>query len=232
MMGTLIESRAPFQRHSMGSVVSVIVHATLIASAVIATAAKSGIVAIRLPAPIFRFPVAAPPSHEKPKPVSSVQNPIAEVPELPSIRAPMIIPTEIPAVDLAAIPTAADFIDQRSHSSRLCAFPCSGASAGGDSVQPELAASQVIMQLREPPVPPRYPEALRRAGVDGTVVVKFVVDTLGRVDMTSIEVLSSSHDLFTTAVRETLGRMRFTPAKVGDRKVRATAMMPFHFTLK
>jgi protein TonB len=231
MMGTLIESRAPFQRHNVGSVVSVIVHATLIASAVIATAAKSGIVAIRLPSPIVRIGVPAPPAREKPTSATPVQNTMA-VPELPSIRAPMIIPTEIPAVDLTAIPTAADFTDQRSHSNRLCAFPCSGASAGGESVQPELAASQVIMQLREPPVPPRYPETLRRAGVDGTVVVKFVVDTLGRVDMTSIEVLSSSHDLFTTAVRETLGRMRFTPAKVGDRKVRATAMMPFHFTLK
>jgi periplasmic protein TonB len=89
-----------------------------------------------------------------------------------------------------------------------------------------------MMQLREPPVPPRYPEALRRAGIDGTVVVKFVVDTLGRVDMATVEVLSSSHDLFTIAVRETLAKVRFYPARVGERKVRAAAVMPFHFMLK
>jgi len=62
--------------------------------------------------------------------------------------------------------------------------------------------------------------------------VKFVVDTLGRVDPASIEVLNSSHDLFTAAVRETLARLRFNPARAGDRKVRAAAIMPFQFTLK
>jgi protein TonB len=88
------------------------------------------------------------------------------------------------------------------------------------------------MQLREQVVAPRYPERLRQAGVEGKVVVKFVVDTLGRVDPATIEIMESTHDLFTAAVRETLARLRFNPATSGSRKVRATAMMPFEFRIR
>ena len=51
--------------------------------------------------------------------------------------------------------------------------------------------------------------------------------------MTSpVEVTSSSHDLFTAAVRDALPRLRFYPATSGTRKVPAAGIMPFHFTLK
>jgi protein TonB len=88
------------------------------------------------------------------------------------------------------------------------------------------------MRLRQQPVPPRYPEALRAAGIDGSVLVKFVVDTTGRVDMTSIEIVSSTHELFTAAVRETLARLRFYPTEVNGKRVRTSAQMPFLFTLQ
>jgi protein TonB len=88
------------------------------------------------------------------------------------------------------------------------------------------------MRLAEQPVPPRYPESLRRAGIEGDVVVKFVVDTTGRVDLRSVEIVSSTHDAFTLAVRESLGRLRFQPSVVGERKMNSLAVMPFRFTLR
>lgn len=230
MIGTLIESQSQVQRHNLGSVVSVAAHA-IIASAVIATAARSTSVTKPMPVPIFRVAPPTPPPHERPASTAAVKTNVAGVPQMPSISVPLIIPTQIPAVDLTAVPTAADFIDRPSHDGDLCAFPCRGTTAA-DSALPVWAANVAMMQLREPPVAPRYPDVLRRAGIDGTVVVKFVVDTLGHVDMASMEVLSSSHDLFTAAVRETLAKLRFNPARVGERKVRAAAVMPFHFMLK
>ena len=95
-----------------------------------------------------------------------------------------------------------------------------------------LSAGDVGMRLAEQPVPPRYPETLRRAGVEGDVVVKFVVDTTGRVDMRSVEVVSATHEAFTLAVRASLGHLRFHPSTVGERKVSALAVMPFRFTLR
>jgi periplasmic protein TonB len=78
---------------------------------------------------------------------------------------------------------------------------------------------------------PRYPESLRQAAIDGVVVVRFVVDTSGRVDMSSVAVVSSTHDLFTRAVREALPNFRFKPAELGGTRVRALAEMPFEFQI-
>jgi protein TonB len=89
-----------------------------------------------------------------------------------------------------------------------------------------------MMRLIQKPVPPRYPEALRRAGIEGDVVVRFVVDTSGRVDPRSIDVVRSTHDAFTAAVRESLAKLRFAPATVGAHKVSALAIMPFRFRLE
>ena len=78
---------------------------------------------------------------------------------------------------------------------------------------------------------PRYPESLRQAGISGRVVIRFVVDTLGSIDMTSVQVLESTHDGFARAVRDVLPRFRFKPSEVGGRRVRSLAEMPFEFTV-
>jgi TonB family protein len=78
---------------------------------------------------------------------------------------------------------------------------------------------------------PRYPDLLRSANVEGEVLVQFVVDTMGRVDVREIKVLKSTHELFTTAVKASLPNMTFAPAEVGHRKVKQLVQMPFQFSL-
>ena len=116
----------------------------------------------------------------------------------------------------------------------LCNGPCSPvrSSVEGNGEAPVWAGNDVAMRLRDRPVPPRYPESLRRAGIDGTVLVRFVVDTAGRVDPGSIEIVRSTHDAFTASVRESVLKLRFFPAVAGKAKVPARAMMPFQFTLR
>ena len=65
---------------------------------------------------------------------------------------------------------------------------------------------------------PRFPEELRAHWSDGEVVVRFRVDERGRVDVPSMKVVKSDHDLFTAAVREALPRFRFEPARSADYK--------------
>jgi outer membrane biosynthesis protein TonB len=43
--------------------------------------------------------------------------------------------------------------------------------------------------------------------------------------------VQSDNDLFADAVRAALGRLRFTPAEVGGKKVSQLVQMPFVFTL-
>ena len=79
--------------------------------------------------------------------------------------------------------------------------------------------------------PPRYPDMLRSANVEGEVLAQFVVDTTGRYEAGSFKVLKSSHDLFTNAVKAALQNMNFYPAEVGGRKVKQLVQMPFVFSL-
>jgi TonB family protein len=78
---------------------------------------------------------------------------------------------------------------------------------------------------------PRYPDALRRAGVEGEVLLQFVVDTTGRVDLSSVKVLRSTDPQFTATVQGSLASWRFAPAEVKGRPVKQILEMPFQFTL-
>jgi TonB family protein len=79
--------------------------------------------------------------------------------------------------------------------------------------------------------PPAYPIALRAAGINGRVLVSFVVDTNGRAEMTTLKVLQVGDSRFFDAVRDHLPDMIFIPAEIGVQKVRQLVQMPFVFTL-
>jgi len=78
---------------------------------------------------------------------------------------------------------------------------------------------------------PVYPSELIALGTEGMVHAIYVVDTLGRVDMTTIEVLKSDDSLFTKSVRTALGEMRFRPAKRAGKPVRQKVEQKFRFRI-
>jgi hypothetical protein len=63
------------------------------------------------------------------------------------------------------------------------------------------------------------------------VVVRYVVDTLGRADPYTLEVLRASRVEFAMAVREALPFMRFTPARMGAKAVPQMVEQPFNFRI-
>jgi TonB family protein len=77
----------------------------------------------------------------------------------------------------------------------------------------------------------RYPDALRRAYIEGEVLAQFEVDTTGRADMTTFKALRSSHSGFTTAVRDYVVSAQFNPAMRNGQRVRQLVRQPFNFTL-
>ena len=78
---------------------------------------------------------------------------------------------------------------------------------------------------------PAYPGDLVKDGTEGSVYLRFVVDSSGRADVGSIEVIRSTHPAFTQAVRSALPLMMFTPAAVGGRHVRQLVEQNFQFRL-
>ena len=92
-------------------------------------------------------------------------------------------------------------------------------------------------QIEQPATPkagtvtPRYPDPLRQAGVEGEVLVQFVVRPNGRADVGTLKILTQSHELFGNAVRAALPQMEFNPALVGGRAVSQLVQSPFTFSL-
>jgi TonB family protein len=113
---------------------------------------------------------------------------------------------------------------------RLGEATAPGAAIGSpDGVFSESTVERPVIAI--PGVVPRYPERLRGQGQEGRVVVRFVVDTTGRVEGGSVQVTSAAHALFADAVRRTLPAMRFRPAEARGHRVRQLVEMPFDFVL-
>ncbi len=76
---------------------------------------------------------------------------------------------------------------------------------------------------------PVYPRELIATGTEGQVQTTYVVDTTGRVDTSTIQVMQSDDTRFTESVRTALGEMRFRPAKRAGKTVRQLVAQRFRF---
>jgi TonB family protein len=74
-----------------------------------------------------------------------------------------------------------------------------------------------------------YPTALFAERLSGTTMAEFVVGADGAMEGDTFGVVSSTHMLFTEAVRHALESVRFTPAIKDGRRVRQVVHMPFRF---
>lgn len=81
------------------------------------------------------------------------------------------------------------------------------------------------------PVRPAYPDSLFRDRVTGQVLVEFVVDTSGLVIQESVSAISTTHALFTDAVRRALREAHFHPATLAGRRVRQLVQLPVKFEM-
>lgn len=100
----------------------------------------------------------------------------------------------------------------------------------GDSIMMEFQVDSAVVRY-EDGAAPTYPETLLRRRVEGSVVVQYVVDTLGRADTATFRVISTTHPEFARAVKQTLPQMRFRPATMANRHVAQLVQQPFAFRI-
>ncbi|HJS44052.1 MAG TPA: energy transducer TonB [Gemmatimonadales bacterium] len=79
---------------------------------------------------------------------------------------------------------------------------------------------------------PVYPNPLRQAGIEGQVVLEARVDSTGRVQRSSISVVSASHPGFVEPARQALVVTLFRPARVNGRAVPTLIRVPFAFSIR
>jgi TonB family protein len=100
---------------------------------------------------------------------------------------------------------------------------------GDDRIFFEFQVTKQVSAVPGNPAP-HYPDSLRAAGIQGALVVQFVVNTDSTPDMSTFKVLRGE-TAFTDAVKAALSVMRFSPAQIREQPVRQLVQMPFVFSI-
>lgn len=233
MLGVLLESRARPQRRLGGMALSIATHVAIIGAVTATTVhatrlVRDPIVSVHITPPANPTPPARTEHRAGTNAVSARGTPDIVVAQ---IQIPTVVPTSITVTD--PLPRVMPDYDANLPGVRTGSVTGARSVVDGEGTpdENEWRGSDLLMRIVASGTP-RYPESLRRAGVDGRVLVRFVVDTLGNIDMGSVQVLASTHDLFTRAVRDALGNFRFRPAEARGHRVQAMAEMPFEFQIR
>ena len=112
-----------------------------------------------------------------------------------------------------------------------------GDGTGGVAVQQDINIDEEppdFVPVEKQPVPvkqvqPSYPEIARRAGVEGTVWVKILVDKEGKSKKAVI--MKSDAEIFNDPALEAAKQWVFTPAMMNNGPVAVWAAVPFRFKL-
>jgi len=78
--------------------------------------------------------------------------------------------------------------------------------------------------------PPKYPPALRRTGLEGKVLLIFIVDESGNV--VNARAVKSDHPDFERSALDTVNRWRFKPGQKDGKAVKTRVRIPLSFNLK
>lgn len=223
MFHTLLESRAlPAARRRRWTVASVGVHAAIVTLVVAKTVRPEA-----LATPVAHEPLvfaairdASPPpaAETAASPPNAPPPPHALIPRIPAV----------PVIDASVAPNSALFAVEILRDAPAL-NPAGGIVAG--SVLTAGHVDREVMPLAGNGQP-AYPPALRAASVEGEVIVRFVVDTVGRLEPGSIGILAATHPLFADAVADWLRRTRYAPAEYGGGRVRQLVEQRIAFSLR
>jgi len=229
MQVTLSESRHARKRTGGGTVVSVVFHSLLLAGVITST----GISDPARPGPEVIDTLIYTPPAEPPAPVVTERSEGMTAGEVPTGIPPIPdIPVIVePVLDIGR--TAPPIIDTGGEFVRRALDTSTSTASVHLANQPYnvTTVDRVVVPSAANPTP-RYPKFLAQAGVEGRVVARFVVDTLGQVEPRSLQIVQSTQEQFAVAVREIMPRMRFVPAEVRGARVRQLVEQTFQFELK
>jgi protein TonB len=242
MLDVLIASGAHHELRPRWVTTSVLTHALLITLAVMASRAVLDAPSVTAPDPAILLFVPKPPPPPPPevKPESPPRAVVAEPPPkgFQTVAALTDIPKVIPPVDLRERP-----LDPRDFTGRGVEGGLAEGVVGGtgrvDNGPPggELNAiyeATTNDERFEPAIlvlqpAPRYPAALEAVGIEGQVMVEFVIDTLGRVQPHSIRIMATTHPDFAAAARAAVAGAIFRPAHLSAHPVRQLTRQSIRF---
>jgi protein TonB len=234
MLDVLLESRSARTRRLGGTLTSTLVHLAIIAGGVALTVPRPGqatdapkerrIIYVPLP---DRPEVTAAPRTASPR----AAQPATRAPSVPvtfKIADPNVAPMDVATPSVVEANPGDALGPGLSNGGEPGSSIGLGGPATGVMDERHVDRAPRLIGRAEPPT---FPPALRASGKNGRVLIQFVVDTLGRAEMSELRIVEADDPLFGEAVRRALPRYRFSPGEAGGRKVRTLVQLPFDFTL-
>ena len=231
MFDNLIESRRQHDLRSFlkNSTASVIVHAVFILLAVYATlhAGESNNEHVRQVDVIVQTQKQEEKKDEPPPQRVAVEPP-------PKGFQTLSIPTNIP-VDIPP-PQQNQHFDAADFSGVGVEGGVGSGVVGGTGVVTDQPYMEAVVEERPETIQStciqaRYPEILRTAGIEGTVMLEFIIDTLGRAERNSIRIVRSPQAAFDGPAKEVVLSCRYHPGRISGRAVRVRVQLPIMFSI-
>lgn len=231
MFDNLIESRRQHDLRSFlkNSTASAVVHAVFILLAVYATlhAGESNNEHVR------QVDVIVQTQKQEEKKDEPPPERVATVEPPPKGFQTLSIPTNIP-VDIPP-PQQNQHFDAADFSGVGVEGGVATGVVGGTGVVTDQPYMEAVVEERPEPISntciQRYPEILRTAGIEGTVMLEFIIDTLGRAERNSIRVVRSPVPGFEANAKETVLSCRYRPGRISGRAVRVRVQQPITFSI-
>jgi periplasmic protein TonB len=165
--------------------------------------------------------------------------PMAVVTPPPAKGFQELIPPEVPPAVIPPPDNSAQAVDARDFSGLGVAGGRANGVEGGVPEQPVVDSTFAyeVGVLDEAPrlanlgqvqslLQRYYPRLLQDAGISGTVMMQFVITPDGKVDASTVKVISSTHEDFSGASVRALERFRFRPGRYRGESVRVLIQMP------
>ncbi len=206
-----------------GGLVSLLVHSAVIGGAIFATLSARQNGAVRKVDTAMVYVQQQEPQHETPPP-PDLQ---VSLKGFQTVTVPATIPTEIPPVNL----------QERFDPKDFSGVGVEGGTAtgvtppSGNAVFSTAEVDQAPALLSAPPLDRDYPALLRQAGITGRVVIEAVIDTTGKAEPASIQVLQTPHPGFNEAAKRWMSRALFRPARKGGQAVRVLVRQAIDYSL-
>jgi hypothetical protein len=143
-------------------------------------------------------------------------------------------PLMMPAGILARLDSALAAVWEREQTTVLCGEALPGwlwtFGDAATALNSDARAAQGPRIVSGPTI--SYPDNLLRAGVQGLVVVRALIDSLGRVERGSVRIVTTAHHDFNDPATQYTQHTKFSAAVSGTKRVRSCVVRLIDFRIK
>jgi TonB family protein len=152
-----------------------------------------------------------------------------------NVSLPMDMPSVAPLPDINPALVDTLWTDGRAANFSDSGAGRGGSHGGGGDVDVTLVYVESAVERMAAPSPanraPEYPREMVNRGIEASFHVRFVIDTVGRIEDGTIEMPATVHTRFARAVLDVLVGWHFSPAELRGRPVRQQVDQPFVFQI-